>query len=134
MTSWDAKSAVAEGAVFLGTQLLETATLPGERVVIQALIEEGTILSREQFRLALVWERADGRAECAWQRLANRLYGLGLSPHEFAFLDLVLSAAGAGHQTSLAKAIDLDERRTRILLRAIARLSGNDRLLAADTA
>lgn len=106
--------------------LLKAAASPREQAAVRALVDEEQILARPAFRRALVWDTDDG-IEFSWQNLACYLYGLGLKDSERSFVDLVLSIASP-HQTSLTRVMDLDERRLRILLRAMISLSGVDTL------
>ncbi|MFL1904742.1 hypothetical protein ACJWDR_37415 [Streptomyces tauricus] len=110
----------------LGARLLESATDPRHRVVLTALLEEGHILALDSVQRSLAWEPGDGTVACSWDHLSADLHDLGLDDGQRAFLDLLLSATGVLHATSLARVIGLDERRLAILLRAIVRLSGCD--------
>ncbi|MFF5001680.1 hypothetical protein ACFY3G_02535 [Streptomyces phaeochromogenes] len=112
----------------LGERLLASTSDLRQRVAVAALAEEGLILERKSVQEALVWEPGDGTARCTWEHLTGRMYGLGLEDDERAFLDLVLSITGVAHQTSLVRVMDLDERRTAIILRAMIQLSGCDTL------
>ncbi|WP_151480610.1 hypothetical protein [Streptomyces albicerus] len=112
----------------LSERLLASTSDPRQRVAVAALAEEGHILARKSVQEAIVWEPGDGTTRCTWEHVVGRLYGLGLEDDERAFLDLVLSIAGVGHQTSLVRFMDLDERRTAIVLRAIVQLSNCDTL------
>jgi hypothetical protein len=115
-----------EEGLSLGAVLLRSARTRRERVAVQALVEEETLLARDTVRTALV-ARQDGRMRCQWHGVAGRVFTLGLPPADLAFLQLVLSLLGIGH-TPLSAAIDLDERRLLILLRALIRIAGNDRI------
>ncbi|MFI6279671.1 hypothetical protein [Streptomyces sp. NPDC050988] len=112
----------------LGEQLLALAGSLGEEVAVWALATEEQILSRSTVRKALVYSNLDGTLGLAWERLDSRFYELGLDEAALAFLDLVLSVAGIAHRTSLVRVMDLDERRTAIILRTMIRLSGCDTL------
>ncbi|MEU5091739.1 hypothetical protein [Streptomyces sp. NPDC021356] len=110
----------------LGTLLLQSAKSPRRRAATQALVEEETILARDDVRSILVVEE-NGAPVCDWDRLQGRLYTLGLDERQRDFLGLVLGMVGIGSYT-LATAGDLDERHLAILMRAIPQLAGNDRL------
>ncbi|MFL1903061.1 hypothetical protein ACJWDR_28750 [Streptomyces tauricus] len=110
----------------LGARLLATAADPRHRVVLTALIEEEHILALDAVQRSLAWDPGDGTVACSWDHLSAVLHDLGLDDFQRAFLDLLLSATGVLHATSLARVIGLDERRLAILLRAIVRLSGCD--------
>lgn len=112
----------------LGEQLLPVASGLREEVAVWALTAEEQILSRDTVRKALVYRNLDGTLGLAWERLDSRFYELGLDESALGFLDLVLSMAGIAHRTSLVRVMDLDERRTAIILRAMIRLSGCDTL------
>ena len=112
----------------LGEQLLAMAAGLREEVVVWALATEEQILSRDTVRKALVYTTSHGRPGLAWERLDSHFYELGLDEAARAFLDLVLSTVGTMHRTSLVRVMDLDERRTAIILRAMIRLSGCDTL------
>lgn len=110
----------------LGELLVASAKNARDRAAAQALAEEGELILRPAVRAALV-VREDGRMTCRWEGLSGRLYTLGLDDEERAFLGLVLSMVGIGLHT-LSAVPDLDERRLSIILRAILRLAGNDRI------
>ncbi|GGK63651.1 hypothetical protein [Streptomyces flaveus] len=104
--------------------LLASANCLRERVAVQALVGEEHLLTLNAVRAALVRETDHG-VECAWEHMGGRLYRLGLDDRERAFLDLVLSMAGA-HQTSLIRVQEVDDRQLVIVLRALIALSGRD--------
>ncbi|MFE4697154.1 hypothetical protein ACFRIC_08690 [Streptomyces sp. NPDC056738] len=108
-------------------RLIESATSDRERAAAQALIEEETILARENVLRALGLLDVPSEAHVRWEGLMGRVYGLGLDEEQRAFLGLVLSMVGIGHVT-LAAVSDLGERRLAVMLRAVARLAGNDTL------
>lgn len=127
ITETETRSDLADEAdIPLGTLLVQSARGHRDQVATRALVEEETILQRISVRSALMVTE-DGRSTCRWEALAGRTYSLGLDDAERAFLGLVLSVVGIGHVT-IAAAQDLDERRLKILLRAIVQLSGNDRI------
>lgn len=113
-----------DNAPSLGELLVQSAGSDRDRAAVQALIEEEDILARDNVRAALV-VKADGVMTCRWEGLSGRVYTLGLDEGERAFLSLVLSLVGV-RQTSLACVEGLDDRRLKIVLRAILRLSSND--------
>ncbi|KAB1142669.1 hypothetical protein F7R91_28130 [Streptomyces luteolifulvus] len=110
----------------LGELLVRSATGLRYRTAVQALVEEQQILARDNVRTALV-TKEDGVMTCRWEGMAGRLYALGLDDGERAFLGLVLSIVGV-RQSYLAAVEYLDERRLEIVLRAMTRLAGNDRI------
>lgn len=110
----------------LGAQLLTSARPGRDRIAVQALVDEESILARDNVRTLLVDDQGD-RVTARWERLSGRIYTLGLDEHQRAFLGLVLSIVGIG-QVTLAAVPDLDERRLLVIQRAILRLAGNDRL------
>ncbi|MFI6276700.1 hypothetical protein [Streptomyces sp. NPDC050988] len=116
-----------EDAPSLGALLLASAANPRHKAAVRALVDEEIILRRDLVRIALVVKTPEGRMGCDWERFGKRLYTLGLNEGERAFLDLVLSIAGP-HQTSLARVLELDDRRLAIVLRATVQLSGCDTL------
>ncbi|WP_405956131.1 hypothetical protein [Streptomyces phaeochromogenes] len=116
-----------EDAPSLGALLLASAANPRDKAAVRALVDEEFILSLERIRTALVVKTPDGRMGCDWERFGKRLYTLGLNEGDRAFLDLVLSLAGP-HQTSLARVLEIDDRRLAIVLRAVVQLSGCDTL------
>lgn len=118
----------AEAELSFSDQLLAVALDPREQVAVRALAAEEGILSRDTVRQSLVYTTPQGALGLAWQRLSVDMYGLGLPVEELAFLDLVLSMTGVAHSTSLVRAMDLDEQRLAIILRAMIQLSGCDSL------
>ncbi|KAB1986424.1 hypothetical protein [Streptomyces triticiradicis] len=64
-------------------------------------------------------------ANVQWEGLTGRVCCLGLDEEQQAFLGLVLSMVGIGH-VPLAAVSDLGGRRLAVMLRAVARLAGND--------
>ncbi|QQM41982.1 hypothetical protein [Streptomyces liliifuscus] len=116
-----------EDAPSLGALLLASAANPRHKAAVRALVDEEFLLSLERVRTALVVKTPEGRMGCDWERFGKRLYTLGLNESDRAFLDLVLSLAGP-HQTSLARVLEIDDRRLAIVLRATVQLSGCDTL------
>ncbi|MFF3420294.1 hypothetical protein ACFYW9_37380 [Streptomyces sp. NPDC002698] len=110
-----------------GQRLIKSVASVGERAAAQALVEEETILARENVQRALGLLDVPSWSEVRWEGLMGRVYGLGLDEEQRAFLGLVLSMVGIGH-VPLAAVSDLDERRLAVMLRAVARLAGNDTL------
>lgn len=110
----------------LGTLLLRSARTPHRIAATQALVDEETLLGLPQVSAALVVEE-DGVPTCRWEGLAGKLYTLGLTSQQRDFLGLVLGMVGIGTST-LATIGDLDDRHLMILMRAIPRLAGNDRI------
>jgi hypothetical protein len=110
----------------LGELLVRSAVGLRDRTAVQALVEEELLLARDQVRTALVAQQ-DGVTTCRWEGLSGRLYTLELDEGERAFLGLVLSIVGV-QQTYLAAMEYLDERRLKILLRAMIRLADNDQI------
>ncbi|MEU0069534.1 hypothetical protein ABZ027_08315 [Streptomyces sp. NPDC006332] len=110
----------------LGKHLVLTSETIGERAAAQALAEEESILTRANVRAALIVDGPHG-ATARWEGLSGRQYTLGLDETQRRFLDLVLSVVGIGHVT-IAAVRGLDERRLRIIMRAILRLAENDTL------
>jgi hypothetical protein len=110
----------------LGELLVRSAASLRGRVAVQALVEEKELLALDNVRAALVTKQ-DGLMTCRWEGMASRLYTLGLEEDDRAFFALVLSIVGV-HQSCLAAVENLDERRLKIVLTAILRLSGNDRI------
>ncbi|MFJ1975331.1 hypothetical protein ACIO93_42705 [Streptomyces sp. NPDC087903] len=115
----------------LGRQIIRTAEEGGDRAAAQALVEEKTILACSNVRRYLIARRPGGVATCRWEGLSGLQYTLGLDEQQRAFLGLVLSMVGIGHIT-IAAVRGLDERRLRILTRAILRLAGNDTLAVGN--
>ncbi|MEU0035123.1 hypothetical protein [Streptomyces sp. NPDC006333] len=109
----------------LAQRLIDSSTSDRERAAAQALNEEETILAHTSVLRALGLLEQPGQSEVQWEGLAGRVYSVGLDDEQRAFLGLVLSMVGIGHVT-LAAVSGLGERRLAIMLRAIARLAGND--------
>jgi hypothetical protein len=110
----------------LGEQIIRAAETVGDRAAAQALVEEGSIFARQNVRSALIVDSKKG-AQAWWEGLSGRQYSLGLDENQRRFLGLVLSLVGIGHVT-IAAVRGLDERRLRIILRAILQLAENDSL------
>ncbi|MCX5056798.1 MULTISPECIES: hypothetical protein [unclassified Streptomyces] len=110
----------------LGQLLLRSAAGRRDRTAVQALVEEEKLLALDNVRGALV-TKADGVMTCRWEVMARRLYTLGLDDGDRAFLGLVLSIVGV-RQGYLSAVEYLDERRLKIMLHAMIRLTSNDRL------
>ncbi|MET7983021.1 hypothetical protein [Streptomyces sp. NPDC005281] len=108
-------------------RLTASAKTAGERAAAQALVEEETILAHRSVLGALGLLETPSWSQVRWEGLMGRVYSLGLDDEQRAFLGLVLSMVGIG-QVTLAAVTDLDERRLAVMLRAIARLAGNDTL------
>jgi hypothetical protein len=131
MTATQTRALTAEAdAPQLGELLVASAKNRRDCAAAQALTEEETLLARPQVRTALVVKQ-EGRMTARWEGLAGRQYTLGLEPAEVTFLGLVLSILGIG-SVPIAAMEELDERRLEIILRAILRLTRNDRI-AVDT-
>lgn len=111
----------------LGRQIIRTAAPGGDRAAAQALVDEQTILALPHVRRNLIVHNGRGAAVCHWEGLSGLQYTLGLDEQQRAFLGLVLSMVGIGHIT-IAAVQGLDERRLRIIARAILQLAGNDTL------
>ncbi|WP_405583242.1 hypothetical protein [Streptomyces sp. NBC_01092] len=90
------------------------------------MAEEEKLLALSNVRAALV-TKEDGVMTCRWESIAGRVYTLGLDEGERAFLGLVLSIVGV-QRSHLAAVRYLDERRLKIVLQAMVRLAGNDRI------
>ncbi|MFG3265031.1 MULTISPECIES: hypothetical protein [Streptomyces] len=109
----------------LGECLVRSAVGLRDRTAVRALVEEEQILARANVRAALVTKQ-NGVMTCRWEGMAGRLYTLGLSDSERAFLGLVLSIVGMRH-SYLSTVECLGEHRLGIVLRAITRLATEDR-------
>ncbi|MFF2385169.1 hypothetical protein [Streptomyces sp. NPDC058108] len=109
----------------LAQKLIDSAKSDRERAAAQALNEEETILSHTAVLRALGLLEQRGLSDVRWEGLSGSVYSLGLNEEQRAFLGLVLSMVGIGHVT-LAAVTDLGEHRLAIILRAIARLAGNE--------
>lgn len=110
----------------LGELLVQSAVGLRDRTAVQALVEEELLLARDHVRKALVTQQG-GVMTCRWEGMSGRLYTLELDAGERAFLGLVLSIVGV-QQTYLAAMEYLDERRLKIVLRAMIRLADNDQI------
>ncbi|MFF1604221.1 hypothetical protein ACFVYV_43550 [Streptomyces mirabilis] len=108
-----------------GKRLIESATSDRERAAAQALVEEETILAHSSVQGALGLLDTLSKAKVGWEGLMGRVYSLGLDDEQRAFLGLTLSMVGIGG-VSLAAVTELGERRLAVMLRAIARLAGNE--------
>ncbi|WP_405840473.1 hypothetical protein [Streptomyces sp. NBC_01518] len=115
----------------LGVFLVRSAVGLRDRIAMQALVEEESLLSRDQVRKALVTQQ-DGVMTCRWEGMSGRLYTLELDEGERAFLGLVLSIVGV-QQSYLAAVEYLDERRLEIVLRAMIRLAADNDRIAIGT-
>ncbi|MET8409686.1 hypothetical protein ABZV34_16590 [Streptomyces sp. NPDC005195] len=110
-----------------GQRLIDSAKNDRERAAAEALVEEQTILSRQNVLTALgLWDTPSS-SEVRWEGLGGRVYSLGLDDEQRAFLGLTLSMVGIG-SVGLTAVRELDDRRLAVMLRAIARLAGNDTL------
>ncbi|WP_217238741.1 hypothetical protein [Streptomyces sp. AC555_RSS877] len=125
-SAWSGAEADEPDAPTLGELLVQSATGVRDRSAVQALVEEAKLLNRDNVRAALVTKRG-GVMTCRWEGMAGRLYTLGLDDEERAFLGLVLSIVGV-RQSHLAAVEYLDERRLKIVLQAMLRLAGKDRI------
>jgi hypothetical protein len=110
----------------LGARIIRASETVGDRAAAVALVEEGTIFACRNVRRALIKDGPDG-ATAWWEGLSGHQYTLGLDETQRRFLGLVLSLVGIGHVT-IAAVRGLDERRLRIILRAILQLAENERL------
>ncbi|MFE9812617.1 hypothetical protein [Streptomyces sp. NPDC005548] len=127
MTLTSAKSSEAALLELRGARLIESATTDRELAAAEALVDEETILSHRSVYGALGLQDLPSEATVRWEGLMGRVYTLGLDREERVFLGLTLSMVGIGN-TPLSAVSDLGERRLAIILRAIARLAGNDTL------
>jgi hypothetical protein len=123
MTTTSAETTDETDLKQLGKKLIRAAKSDRGRAAAQALVEEETILQQRGVLTAL--GLLDPRPAVRWEGLAGRVYSLGLDDEQRAFLGLTLSMVGIG-QISLASVSDLGEHRLAVMLRAIARLAGND--------
>ncbi|MEU0691577.1 hypothetical protein [Streptomyces uncialis] len=97
----------------------------GHQAAVAALIEEDTLLAREDVRALLVGETEAG-AFCDWPRFEERYRcALVLDDGEDAFLTLVIATAFP-RLVALWRLEALGDRRLGIILRAITRLAGSD--------
>ncbi|MGQ4345749.1 hypothetical protein [Streptomyces sp. SAS_275] len=125
MTTTSTETTEAALLELRGARLIESATTDRELAAAQALVDEETILAHRSVLGALGLLDLPEVATVGWEGLMGRVYTLGLDAEERAFLGLVLSMVGIGN-TPLSTVSDLGERRLSIILRAIARLAGND--------
>ncbi|MYY11080.1 hypothetical protein GT204_19735 [Streptomyces sp. SID4919] len=103
----------------------------GERGAVGALIEEDTLLSRDDVRRLLVVETGAG-VFCDWARFEDRYRReLVLNSAEDAFLTYVIATAFP-RVVPLWRLEELGDRRLGIILRAFTRLAGSD-LIAIGT-
>ncbi|MGY1498521.1 hypothetical protein ACW4TU_18310 [Streptomyces sp. QTS52] len=115
----------------LGERLLEKAAHPRDKAALRALIEEETVLARENVRRALIVTNDRGApVGCAWDRLAKERFGLDLDEEQRIFLDVILSIAGP-HHVNLGWLMEIDDRRLAIVLRAMTEMAGNDTIAIA---
>ncbi|OUD01474.1 hypothetical protein [Streptomyces swartbergensis] len=100
---------------------------PRERAAVTALLEERTLLVRQDFRrLVIIDDQETGTACCDWALLCQNLYRNAIGAGDRAFLELVLSLA-CHHRTNLGgRLADLSRERQAIILRAIAGAAGDD--------
>lgn len=106
--------------------LRKQSTQPRDKAALRALIEEKTILARDNVRQSLiVTNDAGAPVGCAWDRLARDRFGLDLDEEQRIFLDVILSVAGP-HHVNLGWLMEIDDRRLAILLRAMTEMAGND--------
>lgn len=111
--------------------LLQESTHPRDRATLRALIEERTILANHDVRrLLIVTDNVGAPVGCAWERLTNNRFGLGLDVERRAFLDVVLSLASP-HRVNLGWLMEINDRRLAILLRAMTEMVGNDTIAIA---
>ncbi|MER7980425.1 hypothetical protein [Streptomyces sp. NPDC095817] len=127
MTLTSAETTEAALLELRGARLIESATSDRELAAAQALVDEETILSRHSVYGALGLQDLPSEATVSWEGLMGRVYTLGLDHEERVFLGLTLSMVGIGN-TPLSAVSDLGERRLAVILRAIARLAGNEPL------
>ncbi|QIY96957.1 hypothetical protein HEP87_26840 [Streptomyces sp. S1D4-11] len=123
MTTTSAETTDETDLKRIGKKLVRSATSDRGRAAAQALVEEETILQQRGVLAAL--NLLDPRPVVRWEALSGRVYSLDLDDEQRAFLRLTLSMVGIG-QVSLTAVSDLGERRLAVMLRAIARLAGND--------
>ncbi|MFF1520441.1 hypothetical protein [Streptomyces sp. NPDC058305] len=126
MTPTSAETTEAALLELRGARLIESARTDREAAA-QVLVDEETILSHRSVLGALGLLDLPEVAAVGWEGLMGRVYTLGLDAEERVLLGLTLSMVSVGN-TPLSAVSDLDERRLAIILRAIARLAGNDTL------
>ncbi|ELP67681.1 hypothetical protein STRTUCAR8_08529 [Streptomyces turgidiscabies Car8] len=106
--------------------LFKQSTQPRDKAALRALIEEETLLARENVRRALIVTNDQGTpVGCAWDRVAKERFGLGLDEEQRIFLDVILSVAGP-HHVNLGWLMEVGDRRLGILLRAMTEMAGNN--------
>lgn len=111
--------------------LLKKTTQLRDKAALRALIEEETVLARDNVRQNLIVTNDRGTPTgCAWDRLAKARFGLGLDEEQRIFLDVILSVAGP-HHVNLGWLMEIDDRRLAILLRAMTEMAGNDTIAIA---
>lgn len=97
----------------------------GERAAVAALIEEDTLLARDDIRRLLVVE-TDTSACCDWAPFEDRYRrALVLDDGEDAFLTYVIAIAFP-RVVPLWRLEALDDRRLAVVLRALTGLAGSD--------
>lgn len=107
-------------------KLLKKSTSLRGRAALRALIEEKTVLARENVRQNLIVTNDAGVAVgCAWERLAGQRFGLNLDEEQRIFLEVILSIEGP-HHVNLGWLMEIDDRRLAILLRAMTEIAGNN--------
>lgn len=107
-------------------KLLKQLTSPRDKAGLRALLEEGSILARDNVRRELIVTNDRGApVGCAWDRLARARFGLLLDEEQRVFLDVILSVASP-HHVNLGWLMEIDDRRLAILLRAMTEMAGND--------
>ncbi|MER7404067.1 hypothetical protein ABT373_16625 [Streptomyces sp. NPDC000070] len=104
---------------------------PPERAAVTALLEERTLLARQDFcRLVVSEDQEAGTAWCDWALLCQNLYRDAIGVGDRAFLELVLSLA-CHHRTNLGSRLaDLSPEHLAIILRAIAGAAGGHPIIA----
>ncbi|WP_216588531.1 hypothetical protein [Streptomyces brasiliscabiei] len=113
-------------AARLVQRLIKAAPTHREKIAMQALADEHTILDSDAVRRVLVVEKSS-RVTADWEGVSRQVYTLGLDELQRQFLELVLSIAGFG-RISLASVEDFDERQLLIVQRALLALAGSDRI------
>ncbi|MFJ6572250.1 hypothetical protein ACIQNU_33075 [Streptomyces sp. NPDC091292] len=99
-----------------------------ERIAVAALIEEDELLAREDVRRLLVTEHDDGTVSCDWLAFEARYSRApGLTPADKAFLGYVVAVRFPRNMT-FWNLESLGDRRLAIVLRAMAKLAGSDRI------
>ncbi|MFJ6566206.1 hypothetical protein ACIQNU_02210 [Streptomyces sp. NPDC091292] len=101
---------------------------PCERIAVAALIEEDELLADEWVRGLLVTEHDDGTVSCDWLRFEARYtHAPGLTPADEAFLGYIV-AIRFPRKVTFCDTELLGDRRLAIVLRAMAKLAGSDRI------